>query len=324
MIRQAVILAAGRGTRLGALTTERPKSMLPIVGRPILARLGDDLREAGIRRLVVVLGAGQEAVAAYLHGAWGADVALQVVFQPKPTGTVDALELAAPYLEGPFLLSAVDNLTALAHIRRLIARFGQSQEALATLSLLPARPEEIRRSAGVEIEADRVIAIEEKPARPPGPFAAIMLYAFAGRFLDYLSHVPPSARAEREIVSAIQAGLAAGEHVSYVVADARLHLTSAWDLLDINRAYLREGRDAEILTALPRSVCITPPVRIDPGVSLGESASIGPYVYLETGAAIGPGATLEESVVLRGGIVRPGEHCRGALIARQVRIVEES
>ena len=56
MIEQAVILAAGRGTRLGPLTNERPKSMLPILGKPIVAHVLGDMAEAGVRRFVLVVG----------------------------------------------------------------------------------------------------------------------------------------------------------------------------------------------------------------------------------------------------------------------------
>ncbi|MBN1963951.1 MAG: NTP transferase domain-containing protein, partial [Anaerolineae bacterium] len=235
MIQQAVVLAAGRGTRLGMLTKDRPKSMLPVLGKPMVVRVMDRMREAGIRRFIVVLGEHEGALAAYLSHSWYPDTEVKFALQPVPTGTVDALLQAVPFLDGPFLLSSVDNLTSPDHVQNLINSFHQNPDCTAALSLLPASPDEIRKSSGVLIDSQRVVAIEEKPASPQGTFASIMLYAFSERLLSYLPQVRVSQRGEREIASAIQASLNDGASVTYAIADWRLHLTRELDLLAINR-----------------------------------------------------------------------------------------
>lgn len=320
MIQQAVILAAGRGTRLGPLTNERPKSMLPILGKPIVARVLDDMAAAGVRRFVIVVAPDDGGMRAYFERAVRPDLDIHFAVQPRATGTVDALTLAAPHLDGPFLLSAVDNITSAEHVRRLIARHSADADAIATLSLLPAAAEQIRRSAGVVIDGEWITAIEEKPENPPSPWAAIMLYAFSQDYLGYLAAVPVSARGEREIVSGIQAALAAGRRVSYVTTDRRLHLTREDDLLAINLALLRENGTAHTHSDLPASVQLIAPVRIDPDVSVGAAARIGPNVYLEAGATVGQGATLANSLVLAGGVVLPGERCEETIVDRGVRV----
>jgi bifunctional UDP-N-acetylglucosamine pyrophosphorylase/glucosamine-1-phosphate N-acetyltransferase len=302
------------------LTKDRPKSMLPVLGKPIMARVMDRLRDAGIRRFVVVIGDQEGAIAAYLTSSWYPDAEIKFVIQAVPTGTVDALLLAAPNLDGPFVLTAVDNLTSPDHVRDLMKCFDMAGDPMATLSLLPATPEQIRVSSGVVIENDLVTAIEEKPPAPQGKHAAIMLYAFSQTILDYLPKVKVSARGEREIASAIQLGIEDGQEVGYVITDWRLHLTHEVDLLAINRQFLKEGRDAHILSEIPGSVHIIPPVRIDPKVSVGQAAQIGPNVYLESGATVGPGATLKNALVLSGATVAAAEHCQDEIIDRRVRI----
>ncbi len=116
VIQQAVILAAGRGTRLGLLTKDRPKSMLPVLGKPMMARVMDRLREAGIRRFVVVIGDQEGAIAAYLTSSWHPETETKFAIQAMPTGTVDALRLAAAHIDGPFLVTSVDNLTSTEHV----------------------------------------------------------------------------------------------------------------------------------------------------------------------------------------------------------------
>jgi NDP-sugar pyrophosphorylase family protein len=322
VIQQAVILATGRGTRLGLLTKDRPKSMLPVLGKPMMARVMDRLREAGVRRFVVVIGEQEGAIAAYLTSSWHPDTETKFAIQAIPTGTVDALRLAAAHIDGPFLVTSVDNLTSSEHVERLMSTFNLSPGQVATLSLLPATPEQIRDSSGVVVDGEHIIAIEEKPAEPHGTYAAIMLYAFDPDILNYLSNVQVSARGEREIASAIQLALSDNRRVGYAVTDWRLHLTRELDLLAINRHFLQEGRDNHILSEIPASVRIMPPVRIDPKVSVGQAARIGPDVYLESGATIGEGAVLQDSIVLAGAIVPAAEECIGEIIDRRVRVSE--
>ncbi len=294
--------------------------MLPILGKPIMARVMDHLRDAGIRRFVVVVGDPDGAMASYLNMSWYPDASVQYAIQSVPTGTVDALQQAVPFLDGPFLLTAVDNLTSPAHVSNLIESFNRYPDQLAVLSLLPASPDQIRRSSGVVIDGDRITAVEEKPADPRGAYAGIMLYAFSLAFLDYLPHVRVSSRGERELVSGIQAGIADGLRVGYAITDWRLHLTHEIDLLSINRYFLETGTDAHILSEIPSSAQIIPPVRIDPNVSVGRGARVGPDVYLKSGSTVGEDALLENTIVLQGGFVPSADRCVNEIIAKRVRV----
>jgi bifunctional UDP-N-acetylglucosamine pyrophosphorylase/glucosamine-1-phosphate N-acetyltransferase len=324
VIQQAVILAAGRGTRLGQMTKDRPKSMMPVLGKPIMARVMDRMREAGVKRFIVVIGEHEGGMASYLTTSWHPEAEVKFAVQVMPTGTIDALQLAAPYIDSPFLLSSVDNLTSAEHVRQLVGRFNDLDDEVATLSLLSATPDEIRQSADVIIEDDRIIAIEEKPAQPRGAHAAIMLYAFSPKILDYLRKVKTTIRGERDVSGAIQIAIQEGCRVGYVVAQWRLHLTTELDLLAINKHFLQEERFNHLLSEIPGSVRIIPPVRIDPNVTVGQSARIGPNVYLESGSTVGRGAVLQDTLVLRGAIVPANEHCRGEIVDRNARISEKN
>lgn len=320
-IQQAVILAAGRGTRLAPLTDERPKSLLPVMGQPILARLIECFHQAGISRVVVVTGPDLLSVQASVRDALPPGVQVEWVVQPHPTGTVEALQRALPLLFGPFLLSAVDNLTSVEHVRALIAHHESAAQRIATLSLVRATPEEIRQSADVLLAGAEVVSIVEKPAHPVGQHAAIMLYAFSPDIAEFLPHVQPALRGEREIVSALQLALAAGRSIGTVLAAWRLHLTRPADLLHLNSWYLRQLSTVQAHSALPPSVRLIAPVWIDPGVQVGDHAVIGPQVYLETGAQVGAQAHLHHAVVLAGGMVPPAATLHHAVLDRHGHFV---
>lgn len=319
MLKQAVILAAGRGTRLGVITRNRTKAMLPILGKPIMVRVMDRIREAGIRRFVVVMGSQEGELAAYLNHSWYPNIEVQYVLQPDPKGTADALLLAQKYIDSDFLLASIDNLASPEHIPALIHHFNQG-EADFVLSLVQASQDEIKASADVLTEDGRVVDIIEKPTSPRGDKAAFMLYACRHHFLKFLPQVPASQRGERELVSAVRELIASGGQVDYVVAQYRLHLTNDRDFLDVNNHYLDEGRHSHILSEIPSQVVVHPPVRIDAGVQVGDGAEIGPYVYLESGSTIGEGARLINAVVLRNTVIAKGEVCQNLIAMRDRRI----
>jgi NDP-sugar pyrophosphorylase family protein len=92
------------------------------------------------------------------------------------------------------------------------------------------------------------------------------------------------------------------------------------DLLALNHYLLDENLDAHILSELPASVQVTPPVRIDPQVSVGQGAHIGPYVYLESGCSIGTRAKVVNSIVMQNAAVRPDESVTDTILATRARI----
>jgi D-glycero-D-manno-heptose 1,7-bisphosphate phosphatase len=112
MVRQAVVLAGGRGRRLGALTDTVPKPLLPCGGRPFLAWVAGALCGLGVRDVVLLTGYLGEQVAAAVPGIVAglpADVRVRCVREAAPAGTGGALKQAADVLEDRFLLCNGDS-----------------------------------------------------------------------------------------------------------------------------------------------------------------------------------------------------------------------
>lgn len=108
-ITTALLLAAGTGSRLRPLTLDAPKCLTEVSGEPILARLLDNLRVQGIKRLVVVTGYLDHCVREYLEEN-AADMQLDYVFNPvyKTTNNIYSLWLAQKAIEEPFVLIESD------------------------------------------------------------------------------------------------------------------------------------------------------------------------------------------------------------------------
>lgn len=123
---KAIILAAGRGSRLGHLTRERPKCLLPLAGRPLLAWQRAALAAAGARELAVVTGYRADLIAEY-RAALPAEDRWQVFRAPRwaVTNMVMSLCAAASWLRSaPCLVSYADVAFSAATIRDLAAAPG--------------------------------------------------------------------------------------------------------------------------------------------------------------------------------------------------------
>src|SRR5262245_48418772 len=92
----AVILAAGRGTRMGTLTANRPKPLLRVAGRPLIEHVLSGWAVAGIRRAVVVVGYLGEMIERELGN--GSHLGLEIIYrrQERADGTARAMLLAEP------------------------------------------------------------------------------------------------------------------------------------------------------------------------------------------------------------------------------------
>jgi D-glycero-D-manno-heptose 1,7-bisphosphate phosphatase len=107
--RQAVVLAGGRGARLGTLTDSRPKPMIEIHGRPFLAYLIEMLREQGFTRVLLLLGYLPDLVRDHFGDgkAFGIDISYSIT--PPADLTVRRIKAARPQLDGHFLLMSCDS-----------------------------------------------------------------------------------------------------------------------------------------------------------------------------------------------------------------------
>src|ERR1700757_599450 len=121
MIERAVILAAGRGTRMRELTAELPKPMIEVRGKPVLQHIVEGLRDAGIRDCLIVIGYRAEAVRNFFDDGSRHNIAIQYKTQTVQDGTGRVVELAQDFANNrPFILAYGDILVDRANYKRLI------------------------------------------------------------------------------------------------------------------------------------------------------------------------------------------------------------
>ena len=229
-MKQAVILAAGRGTRMGELTRALPKPLIPLNGRPMLLHILDRMSVAGIERVLLVtgyLGDRIEAVAR-THG-----LPVSFVRQTEIDGTARAALLAKDWVgTDPFLLTFADILAESRHYTGMSDCFVGSDGVLAARHV-----EDPFQGAAIYTDAaGRVEKIIEKP--PLGSstthWNSAGIYVFSPGIFTQLERVPLSERGEYELTSAITQSIDAG---------------SMLRLFALEGTWLDVGRPGDIATA---------------------------------------------------------------------------
>lgn len=191
---KAILLAAGEGKRMRPLTLVKPKTMIEVLGKPLLHHIIDSL-PSEITELVIVIGYKGEAIKSYFGDRFESRPVTYVV-QQKPLGTAHALHLCknliAPGEKFMFILA--DDLHSPEALKRLV----HHQNGM----LVQEHPEPTKFGV-IEIDAhNRIVGIEEKPAQPKTNLVAVGAYMFDSTFFDY--PVTPSARGEFEYVDAVK------------------------------------------------------------------------------------------------------------------------
>ena len=202
MLEKGVILAAGRGTRMGVMTREIPKPMLEIRGRPMLAHILENLRSVGLARFLIVTGYHAETIESHFSGQPG----IEFLRQAPVNGTGAAALLAERFAANePFLLTYGDILCDPVEYLRAV-----SVEADAVIAVKAV--DDPWQGAAVYEEEGRITRILEKPPKGTSTtrWNSAGFYVFRPVVFEYLRKVQSSPRGEYELTSAIEAMLAAG------------------------------------------------------------------------------------------------------------------
>ena len=234
-ITKAVLLAAGRGTRMRDLTNELPKPMIAVQGKPILQHIIEGLHGAGATQFLVIVGYRADVVRQFLGDGARLGVTISYATQVEQDGTGKVVELGHHFAaHDAFVLHYGDIIVDPANYQRLV-RLEDGCEAIVSVK----RNEDVSQGGAVFVnEHFEVIDLREKP--PPGeatsPWYNAGIYAFRSSIFDFTARLERSSRGEFELTDAIRDLARSGKKVQ------ALELTGAW----------ADVRDPEILAQLNR------------------------------------------------------------------------
>jgi len=235
-IDRAVILAAGRGTRMRELTNDVPKPMIEVRGKPVLQHIVQGLRIAGVRKFLIIVGYHAEAVRNFFGDGRSHNVAIEYATQTVQDGTGRVVNLARSFVgDSPFILSYGDILISPVNYNRVV-NLPDDCEAILTVT----RGEDVSKGGAVFVnEQMELVDLREKtkPGEPTSPWYNAGLYAFRQSIFEFIAKLEPSPRGEYELTDAIRDLAHSGKKVK------ALELTGEW----------ADVRDPEILARLNRA-----------------------------------------------------------------------
>jgi glucose-1-phosphate thymidylyltransferase len=314
---RALVLAGGEGTRLRPLTYATAKQLIPVGGRPVLFHALEDIHEAGIREVGIIVGATAEEIRAAVGDGspWGLDVTY--IHQEAPLGLAHAVLTARDFVEGrPFLMYLGDNVLP-EGLTRFVQEFEQTRP---DAQIFLARVPEPERFGVVVLDGERVIRLVEKPKEFVSDLALVGVYLFRDSILEACDQLSPSWRGEYEITEAIQWLVDHGRTV-------RAQQVTGWwkdtgkveDLLEANRTLL-SLRNHAIKGEVDLASTVVGDVSVASGVTVVRSRIVGPV-------AIGPDTTVEDSeigpnVSLDRGCVVTKSSIRDSIVMEGCRIAD--
>jgi len=232
-IDKAVILAAGRGTRMRELTNDVPKPMIEVHGKPVLQHIFEGIRDAEIRECLVVVGYRADAVRNFFGDGSRYNIAIQYVTQTVQDGTGRVVDLARDFTgNSPFILSYGDILIDPMNYKRVLD-LPDDVKAIVTVT----RGEDVSKGGAVFLnERMELLDLREKSQRdePTSPWYNAGLYAFRPSIFEFTAKLQPSPRGEYELTDAIRDLAQSGKKVQ------ALELIGEW----------ADVRDPEILAKL--------------------------------------------------------------------------
>lgn len=214
---KAVVLAAGRGTRLQPLTDDLPKALVEIDGKPLLTYCLDDLASLNADEFVIVVGYRKEQIIDY-YGSSYEGIPITYVHQQEPAGLAHALLQAKPEIQDDFMLMLGDNVFR-GNVDAVVQR--HQEQRVDCAFLVEEVPEEEASRYGV-CETNKygeIINVVEKPDDPPSNLVLTGLYTFSPAIFEACSLVQPSDRGEYELSDAIDLLLDSGRAIDAVRLD---------------------------------------------------------------------------------------------------------
>ena len=314
---QAVILTAGEGTRMRPLTLTRPKTMLPVAGKPILQHTLEALTDNGVCEIVMITGYHEEAVRD--HFGDGSDFGAEISYirQEERLGTAHAIGHASEVIEDDFIALNGDIIIDPLLIDDLISEYlKRSPETLMVLREV----DNPGPFGAVKLDGDRVTEIIEKPG--PGTDAGNLIntgiYVFSPAIFDYIERTPLSGRGEYEITDSIMMQVSDDLPVTGLVSGRDwIDVGRPWELLDAGEKLMKD-LESSFEGEVEDGVTIHGPVVIGPGtiirsgtyiqgpVYIVRDCDIGPNSYLRAYTCIGNGVSVGNAVEIKNSIIMDG------------------
>lgn len=289
MIKSAILLVGGMGTRMQPLTFDTPKPMLPLVGKPITEHQIIKARDAGITEIVLATSYLSEVFTPYFGLGEKLGIKISYAVEESALGTGGAIRNAAKLLDrdGPVIIFNGDVLSD----HSLTAQIESHIENEADVTLYLTEVEDARAFGVVELSGNRITSFNEKMENPPTKIINAGCYIFNREIIESIPQ-GTVVSVEREVFPNL---LSKGARViGFVDRSYWLDIGNPGALLKATRDLIERSGN---LKATGFEVMIDESAVIDEGSYIGDGAKVGPGARLHQ-CIVGKGATIGANVDL--------------------------
>ena len=290
---KGIVLAGGLGTRLRPITHTGPKQLVPVANKPVIQYAIEDLRDAGITDIGVILGnLGRDDIQSFLGDGSEFGVEITYIVQGNPLGLAHTVGCAEEFVEeDDFVVYLGDNIHNNG-VTDLVESF-KTGDYVAGIAL-----QEVENPGQFGIAetdgSDNVTRLVEKPDNPASDHALVGIYVLSPAVFDAIETIEPSWRGELEITDAMQELLDKGLAVdSHVIEGWWKDTGKPEDILKANRLVL-DGRPGSLNGTVDENADVRGHVDLHETATIeGRAVVRGPVsiaadTVVEAGTYVGP------------------------------------
>ncbi len=297
---KGLILSGGTGSRLRPLTYTNAKQLIPVANNPILFRVIESIRDAGINDIGIVIGStGKQVKEAVGRGdRWGVNITF--IEQDQPLGLAHAVKVSEDFLgDDSFVMFLGDNVIQ-GGISSLIAKFDKNEWNSQIVLTEIENPTQY--GVAVLDNDGHINRLVEKPKVPPSNLALVGIYMFDNNIMKAVNEIRPSARGELEITDAIQWLITNGFTVHpYIHRGWWIDTGKRSDMLEANDLVLEEI-EYKIEGYVDRASQVGRRVTVQRGAEIINSVVRGPSIIGENArivnSYIGPYTSIDHDVTI--------------------------
>jgi len=307
MIDKALILAAGKGTRMWPLTDKTPKPLLPLGGEPIIQRQIKQLKKNGVKEVYVLIGYQMKEISDFLGNGKEYGVKIEYIVQDRQEGTGHAVLQAEGRIDGNFYCINGDTTVD----SKNLAKMNKGKNEIL---MMITKVNDCSRFGTVNSKKGKLISIVEKGVTGEG-MINVGQYVFSPKIFDSIKKVGKSPRGEYEITDALQAMADDVEVIEY--EGFWKDIGYPWDLITANENIIGDieeemkGQIEDNVTVngkiyLGKNSVIKSGCCIEGNVWIGDNCIVGPNAYLRNGTVlcgdnkIGASSEVKNSIMMHG------------------------
>jgi len=295
---QAVILAAGESSRFWPLN-QRHKSLLKIMGRPLIWYTIESLKKAGIKDIIIVQGPKKDVEEELRNYNLG--IGIKYVIQPEPKGMGDAVMKAEDLISGPFLTLHAHKVNAGDYVKPMIDKFKETKTELIFLGIKTDQP---WLYGMLKFEGNKIKDLIEKPekGKEPSNIKVIGTYLLPPKFFEYYRGIPEHQYAFEEALNlyikenAAEVAMIEKEPTSYKYP---------WHLFEITKNLMSQYLKSEVAKSarISKNVTTEGNVYIGENVKIFENAVIKGPCYIGDNCVIGNNSLIREYTNLENNVL---------------------